>query len=92
VWGGGGRVRAAAHPYVEPVSRIEMAVWTNKGKRLGILARLHDQLPGTYSFLITGRAPTGEILAPGAYRLVVRAYSTVPGPPSRKVLELKIER
>jgi hypothetical protein len=77
---------------VEPVSRLDIAIWTKKGKRLGLLARLRDQLPGTYTFGITGRAPSGEILAPGEYRLVVRAYPTAPGPPSRRVLQLKIER
>ena len=87
-----GRVGVGDHPYVEPVSRIEIALWTSKGKRLGLLTRLRDQLTGTYTFGITGRAPTGEILAPGLYRLVIRAYPTTPGPPSRRVLELRIER
>jgi minor extracellular serine protease Vpr len=87
-----GRLRLGAHPYVEPVSRLDIAIWTKKGKRLGLLARLRDQLPGTYTFGITGRAPTGEILAPGLYRLIVRAYPTASGPPSRKVLQLRIER
>ena len=86
-----GRLRLGAHPYVEPVSRLDIAIWTKKGKRLGLLARLRDQLPGTYTFGITGRAPSGEILSPGEYRLVVRAYPTAPGPPSRRVLQLKIE-
>ena len=87
-----GRVGVGDHPYVEPVSRIEIALWTSKGKRLGLLTRLRDQLTGTYTFGITGRAPTGQILAPGLYRLVIRAYPTTPGPPSRRVLELRIER
>jgi hypothetical protein len=87
-----GRFRLGADPYVEPVSRLDIALWTSKGKRLGLLARFRDQLPGTYTFGITGRAPTGEILHPGLYRLVVRAYPTTPGPPSRRVLTLRIER
>jgi subtilisin family serine protease len=87
-----GRIRFGARPYVEPVSRLEIAVWTKKGKRLGLLARLRDLLPGTYTFAITGRAPTGEILAPGTYELVVRAYPTTSGPANRKVLTLKIQR
>jgi hypothetical protein len=87
-----GRLRVGAHPYVEPVSQLDIAIWTKKGKRLGLLGRLRDQLPGTYTFGITGRAPSGEILAPGDYRLVIRAYPTAPGPPSRRVLHLKIER
>lgn len=87
-----GRLGLGEHAYVEPVSRLDIAVWTSKGKRLGLLAQLRDQLPGTYTFGITGRAPTGEILHPGLYRLVVRAYPTTPGPPSRRVLTLRIER
>jgi hypothetical protein len=86
-----GRLRLGPTPYVQPVSRLEIAIWTKKGKRLGLLARLRDLLPGQYTFGITGRAPSGEILAPGEYRLVIRAYPTSPGPPSRKVLNLRIE-
>jgi hypothetical protein len=87
-----GRYRLGAHPYVEPVRRLDIALWTKKGKRLGLLARLRDQLPGIYAFGITGRAPSGEILHPGVYRLVIRAYPTAAGPPSRRVLKLRIER
>ena len=87
-----GRLRLGAHPYVNPVGRLDIALWTKKGKRLGLLARLRDQLPGRYTFGITGRAPSGEILTPGEYRLVVRAYPTAEGPPSRRVLKLRIER
>lgn len=85
-------VRTGPRPNVEPVSRLEVALWTSKGKRLGLIARFRDLLPGKYAFAITGRAPTGEILGPGTYRLIVRAYPTTPGPASRKVLHLKIER
>ena len=87
-----GRLRLGAHPFVEPVGRLDIALWTRKGQRLGLLARLRDQLPGTYTFGITGRAPTGEILAPGVYRLVIRAYPTAAGPPSRRVLKLRITK
>jgi hypothetical protein len=87
-----GRYRLGSHPYVQAVGRLDIALWTRKGKRLGLLTRLRDQLPGTYTFGITGRAPTGEVLAPGIYRLVIRAYPTAPGPPSRRVLQLRIER
>ena len=87
-----GRLGLGSQTYVEPVSRLDIALWTSKGKRLGLLARLRDQVPGTYTFGITGRAPTGEILAPGVYRLVVRAYPTTPGPASRRVLTLRIQR
>ena len=87
-----GRLRLGRNPFVEPVGRLDIALWTKKGKRLGLLARLRDQLPGTYTFGITGRAPSGEILTPGDYRLVIRAYPTAEGRPSRRVLKLRIER
>ena len=77
---------------MEPVSRLDIAIWTKKGKRLGLLARLRDQLPGTYTFGITGRAPSGEILSPGEYRLVVRAYPTAWRTSQQEsALQLKIE-
>lgn len=79
-------------PWIQPVSRLEIALRTKKGKRLGLLARLRDQLPGQYYFGITGRAPTGQVLGPGGYRLIIRAYPTAPGPASLKSIEFKIER
>ena len=38
-----------------------------KGKRIGVLARLRDLLPGQYSIGLTGRGPGGAGLAPGRY-------------------------
>jgi hypothetical protein len=79
-------------PRIQPISRLEIALRTQKGKRLGLLARLRDQLPGRYYFVITGRAPTGQILSKGRYELVVRAYPTTRGRASRKTVEFRIER
>jgi len=79
-------------PRIQPISRLEIALKTKKGKDLGLLARLRDQLPGRYYFVITGRAPTGQILSPGRYELVVRAYPTARGRASRKSVEFRIER
>jgi hypothetical protein len=87
-----GRLPRSGSPQVEPVARLEIALWTKKGKRLGLLTKVRDLLPSSSVFQITGRAPTGEILAPGVYRLVVRAYPTAPGPASRKVVEFRIEK
>jgi subtilisin family serine protease len=87
-----GRLPRAGSPQVEPVARLEIALWTKKGKRLGLLSKVRDLLPSSSVFQITGRAPTGQILAPGVYRLVVRAYPTAPGPASRKVVEFRIEK
>jgi subtilisin family serine protease len=84
--------RVGAGVQVEPVSRLEIALRTKEGKRLGLLARIKDLLPGRFIFQITGRAPTGEILTPGVYNLVLRAYPTTPGPASRKSIEVRIEK
>lgn len=85
-------IRNGSRPELEPVGRLEIALWTKKGKRLGVLTELRDQLPGRFAFQLTGRAPTGELLSPGRYHLVVRAYPTVPGPASRKVIDLRIKK
>ena len=79
-------------PRIQPISRLEIALRRNKGKQLGLLARLRDQLPGRYYFVITGRAPTGQILSPGRYELVIRAYPTTRGRPTRKSVDFRIER
>ena len=79
-------------PRIQPISRLEIVLNTKKGKHLGLLARLRDQLPGRYYFVITGRAPTGQILSPGRYELVVRAYPTTRGRATHKTVEFKIER
>jgi hypothetical protein len=79
-------------PQIEPVSKLEIALWRSDGTRLGVLARLRDQLPGLLSFGITGRAPAGQLLGPGRYVLVIRAYPAVPGPPSRKRIRFVIKR
>ena len=42
---------------VEPVSRLDLLLYTARGQFLGRLAELRDLLPGAYSFGITGRAP-----------------------------------
>jgi len=47
---------------------------TAKGKRLGVLTRLHDLLPGRYAFGVTGRGPRGNELAEGAYVLRLVAH------------------
>ncbi len=59
---------------IEPVGVLELELWTADGRRLGVLARLRDVLPGQYAFGLTGRDPDGKILAEGAYVLRLRAY------------------
>nr|MBA2537956.1 hypothetical protein [Actinomycetota bacterium] len=59
---------------VEPVELLVAELWTRDGKRLGVLARLRNLLPGRYAFGLTGRGPSGRELRPGDYtlRLVAR--------------------
>ena len=58
---------------VDPVGTLDLELWTPDGKRLGVLARLRDLLPGRYAFGLTGRGPNGKTLAPGRYVLRLRA-------------------
>jgi hypothetical protein len=58
---------------VEAVELLEAELWTAKGRRLGVLARLRDLLPGRYAFGITGRGPAGKRLPPGGYVIRLRA-------------------
>jgi Subtilase family len=58
---------------IEPVGLLDLELWTPKGKRLGVIARLRDLLPGRYAFGLTGRGPDGKALAPGTYVLRLRA-------------------
>jgi minor extracellular serine protease Vpr len=60
---------------IEPVGVLELELWTAKGRRLGVLARLRDVLPGRYAFGLTGRGPQGGILPAGEYVLRLRAHS-----------------
>lgn len=59
---------------IEPVGLLEVELWTAEGRRLGVLARLRDLLPGRYAFGLTGRGPRGGSLPDGTYLLRIRAY------------------
>ena len=59
---------------IEPVGLLELELWTADGRRLGVLARLRDVLPGRYSFGLTGRGPSGKVVAAGQYVLRLRAH------------------
>jgi minor extracellular serine protease Vpr len=58
---------------IEPVGLLDLELWTPKGKRLGVIARMRDVLPGRYAFGLTGRGPDGKVLEPGTYVLRLRA-------------------
>lgn len=68
---------------VQPVFRLNLELWTAGGRRLGVLARLRDLLPGRYVFGLTGRGPRGGILKPGTYRLRLVAFPAGGGASSR---------
>ena len=82
---------AAGGPAVLPLSRLDLELWSAKGGRIGLLARLRDVLPGRYSFGVTGRDPTGAVLPGGDYQLRLLAYGTDPGPPTVKSLAFSIK-
>jgi subtilisin family serine protease len=68
--------RIAAGPggeQIEPVGLLDVELWSTTGKRLGVIARLRDLLPGRYAFGLTGRDAEGKVLKPGTYVLRLRA-------------------
>ena len=78
---------------VQPVSRLDILLYSASGQFLGALARLRNLLPGAYSFGITGRGPTSVRLAPGRYELRLAAWPTLPraAKPSRARVRFTIE-
>ena len=78
---------------IAPVSRLDVLLYSASGRYLGVMARLRDLLPGSYSFGITGRGPTSAVLAPGSYELRLAAWPTLPrgAKPTRAQLTFRIE-
>jgi subtilisin family serine protease len=58
---------------VEPVQLLVVELWRGN-RRLGVLTRFHDLLPGRYAFGVTGRGPQGRRLPAGEYVLRLVAY------------------
>jgi len=81
---------AAGHDEVQALERLDITLWSKKGVRLGLLARLRDVLPGSYQFGITGRSPAGAPLARGVYQLRIVAVPTATGPATRRSLTFTI--
>jgi minor extracellular serine protease Vpr len=75
------RAGRASGGTVEPVGILDLELWTQDGKRLGMLARLRDLLPGRYAFGLTGRGPNGKVLKPGTYvvRLLAQPVDAADG-------------
>ena len=82
---------SVAEGAVQPLSRLDLELWSPDGGRIGLLARLRDVLPGRYSFGVTGRDPTGQVLPSGVYQLRLLAYGTEPGPPTVRTLPFTIK-
>ncbi|HZO35033.1 MAG TPA: S8 family serine peptidase [Gaiellaceae bacterium] len=88
----GNLVRREGSLLVQPVSRLDVLLYTAGGRYVGLLARLRDLLPGAYSFGITGRGPSSAPLAPGAYELRLAAWPTLPNDaqPSRAKVRFSV--
>jgi subtilisin family serine protease len=86
-----GRVVRSPHGNdVIPVLRMDVELSTASGKRIGLLARLRDVLPGRYAFGLTGRGPSGRVLARGPYQLRIFAWPTGGGPPTARSVGFRI--
>jgi subtilisin family serine protease len=82
---------SVAEGAVQPLARLDLELWSTDGGRIGLLARLRDVLPGRYSFGVTGRDPTGQVLPSGDYQLRLLAYGTEVGPPTVRTLPFTIK-
>ena len=87
-----GRVVRSSHGNeVVPVLRMDVELSTEKGRRVGLLARLRDVLPGRYAFGLTGRGPGGRVLAPGRYMLRIIVWPTGGGAPTSRSALFRIK-
>ena len=88
-----GNVVAQNGVQIEPVSRLDILLYTAAGRFVGVMARLRDLLPGAYSFGITGRGPNSIVLAPGDYELRLAAWPTLPtdAAPTRAIVHFRIQ-
>src|SRR5437588_735983 len=77
---------------IQPVSRLDVLLYSSSGRFIGVMARLRNLLPGSYSFGITGRGPTSVVLPPGSYELRLAAWPTLPrdAQPSRAQVSFRI--
>ena len=85
-----GRVDGVKHIQIEPAARVDVLLYTGNGAFIGVLSRLRDLLPGTYSFGITGRGPGGAVLEPGSYQVRLVAWPTAGRLPSRAQIGFRI--
>jgi hypothetical protein len=84
-------VRRVEGDAVQPVARLEVELWTGDGRRrIGVLARQRNVLPGRYAFGLTGRGPNGGVLRAGRWLLRVVAYATGGGERSIETVRMTI--
>jgi minor extracellular serine protease Vpr len=76
---------------VRPVARVDLELWSPSGGRIGLLAQLLDVLPGRYSYGVTGRDPTGQVLPSGDYTLKLIAYPVARGTPTVRTISFRIK-
>jgi hypothetical protein len=80
-----GRVLGVAGaPEIRPLQLLDVDLWRADGTRVGLLARLRDVLPGRYTFGLTGRDPSGQLLPPGNYVIKIVGYPVDGRPLSRR--------
>jgi subtilisin family serine protease len=86
----GSLLRSDQGEETEPVARLELELWRDGGRKLGILAQLRNLLPGQFLYGLTGRGPGGKKLRAGRYVLHLAAYPTGGGPPTRREVPFTI--
>ena len=77
-------------PQVQPLARLDVELWRG-GKRLGLLARLRDLLPGRVAIGLTGRNPEGGRLRRGKFQIRLLAVPTSSGPITRQTIDFRIK-
>jgi subtilisin family serine protease len=80
----------SGHVEVRPVRRLDVDLSRADGRRVGLLVRMRDLLPGRYTLGITGRGPSGRLLPAGGYVLTLRAYPVDQGPASVRTLRFSL--
>ena len=76
----------SGRPAIVPLRRLDVELWRAGGKEVGVLARMHDVLPGRYTLGLTDRGPGGRRLPPGRYVVRVVAYPVDSGSASSRKL------
>jgi minor extracellular serine protease Vpr len=83
-------VEAATGPQVQPVRRLDVELWRGP-RRLGLLARLRDLLPGRVAIGLTGRNPEGGLLRRGKFTIRLLAIPTSDGLWARQTIDFRIK-